>query len=56
MGGVDDPMRDVDHETRLSGALGFGSNIGVTIGASYTDYGIGRAITATLAPRWGARV
>jgi hypothetical protein len=54
-GGADDPAQDVSRETRLSAALGIGESTGASVGASFIDYGIGHAVAATLAVRWGAR-
>ena len=54
-GDLDDPAMNVGKETRLSAALGLGENTGASIGASFIDYQIGRAVTASLAIRWGAR-
>src|SRR6185295_15444847 len=42
-GESDDPARDISKETRLSAALGLGESTGASIGASFIDYGIGRA-------------
>ena len=58
IGGNDDPVKDVSAETRLSAALlivGGGSGLGVSLGGSFVDYGIGRGLAANLALRWGAR-
>jgi hypothetical protein len=54
LGGEEDPL-NVDQETRLSAAVGFGDNLGVTLGGGYVGYGIGHAVLGTVAFRWGAR-
>lgn len=48
----------VSAETRLSGALYFvggGRGFGLSVGASFVDYGVGSSLAATLALKWGAR-
>jgi len=45
-------------ETRVGAMLSFvpgGNGLGVSFGAQYNDYGLGRATIGIAAVRWGAR-